>query len=163
MRKMREAYDTILSYVVSADLAAQGDGFEPYRFECTRCGEEVYVAAPYSTKRVAHFRHRSGNNDVECENYLGKYGILSTDSRSRRSNRERVEFYYENGNNTFCIGLRFSESEIQDYERQNVDFEVRTKDSNEPFCVLRIDGTNFAPDFPTRILLNNFSFSYYLS
>jgi hypothetical protein len=160
---LRTAYDIILSFEVSAELAAQSGGFEPYRYECAYCGEEVYIAAPYSTRMVAHFRHRSGNNDVECENYLGQYGMISNDSRSRRSNRERVEFYYENGNKTFSLGIRFSESEIQGYEQNNVDFEIRTKDSDTPFCVLRIDGTNFTPDVPTLILLNKFSYSYYLS
>jgi len=160
---MRKAYDTILQSEVSADLAAQSGGFEPYRYECACCGEEVYVAAPFSTRMVAHFRHRSGNNDVECENYLGQYGTISTDSRSRKNNRERVEFYYENSSKIFSLGLRFSESEIQSYEQQNVDFEIRTKDSDTPFRVLSINGINFTPDISTLIPLNIFSFSYYLS
>lgn len=58
---MRKAYDTILQSEVSADLAAKSGGFEPYRYECACCGEEVYVAAAYSTSIVPHFRHRSGN------------------------------------------------------------------------------------------------------
>lgn len=160
---MRKAYDTILQSEVSADLAVQSGGFEPYRYECACCGEEVYVAAPFSKRMIAHFRHRSGNNDVECENYLGQYGTISTDSRSRRSNRERVEFYYENSSKTFNLGLRFSGSEIQGYELQNVDVEIRTKESDTPFRVLSINGINFTSDVPTLIPLNNFSFSYYLS
>jgi len=69
---MLKAYDTMLQSEVPADLAAQSGGFEPYRYECACCGEEVYIAAAYSTSMVPHFRHRSGNNDVECENYLGQ-------------------------------------------------------------------------------------------
>lgn len=160
---MQKAYDTILQSEVSADLAAQNGDFEPYRYECACCGEEVFVAAPYSTKMVAHFRHRSGNNDVECENYLGQYGTISTDSSSRRNNRERVEFYYDSVSKTFSLALRFSESEIQGYEQQSVDFELRTKESDIPFRVLKINSMNFSPDVPTMIPLNNFSFSYYLS
>ena len=160
---MRKAYDTILQSEVSAELAARNGGFEPYRYECACCGEEVFVAAPYSTRMVAHFRHRSGNNDVECENYLGQYEVISTDSRSRRSSRERAEFYYDNSSKTFSLGLRFSESEIQGYEQQYIDFELRIKDSDTPFRVLKINGTNFTPDVPTLIPLNHFSSSYYLS
>ena len=92
---MRKAYDTILQSEVSAALAAKSGGFEPYRYECACCGEEVYIAAAYSTSMVPHFRHRSGNNNVECENYMGQYGAISIDSHSRKSNRERVEFYFE--------------------------------------------------------------------
>lgn len=160
---MRKAYDTILQSEVSAVLAAKSGGFEPYRYECACCGEEVYVAAPYSLRMVPHFRHHSGNNDVECENYLGQYGAISTDSRSRRSNRERVEFYFDNRNKTFSLGLRFSADEIQGYEQQNADFEIRTKDSAVPFYTLSINNLHFVPDMPTMIPLNNFSFSYYLS
>lgn len=112
---------------------------------------------------IPHFRHRSGNNDVECESYLGLYGVISTDSRSRRSSRERAEFYYNNSSKIFNLGLRFSESEIQGYEQKNIDFEIRIKDSDTPFRVLKINSTNFTPDVPTLISLNHFSYSYYLS
>lgn len=160
---MRKAYDTVLQSEVSAVLAAQSGGFEPYRYECACCGEEVYVAASYSTSMVPHFRHRNGNNDVACENYLGQYGAISIDSRSRKSNRERVEFYFENSNKNFCLGLRFSIDEIQGYEQRNVNFELRTNASALPFYTLAINNIHFAPDVPTMIHLNNFSFCYYLS
>ncbi|TCL62316.1 hypothetical protein EDC14_102660 [Hydrogenispora ethanolica] len=160
---MRKAYDIILQSEVSAVLAVQSGGFEPYRYECACCGEEVYIAASYSTSMVPHFRHRSGNNDVACENYLGQYGAISVDSRSRKSHRERVEFYFENSNKNFCLGLRFSADEIQHYEQQNVDFELRTNASALPFYTLAINNIHFAPDVPTMISLNNFSFCYYLS
>jgi len=161
--KMRKAYDTILQSEVSADFVAQSGGFEPYRFECACCGEEVFIAAHDSTKMVAHFRHRSGNNDVECENYLGQHGALSTDSRSKKSNRETAEFYYENTKKTFSVGVRFGEDDIRDYERQFVDFEVRTSETETPFFVLRINSTNFSPDGPNLITLDRFSYDYYLS
>lgn len=160
---MRKAYDTILQSEVSAVLAAKNSGLEPYRYECACCGEEVNIAAAYSTNVEAHFRHRNGNNDVECENYLGQYGAISTDSRSRRSKRERVEFYYNNRSKTFSIGLRFSAEEINSFEQENVDFEIRTKDSAIPFYSLSINSSHFSPDVPTLVALNYFSFSYYLS
>lgn len=161
--RLRKAYDTILQSEVSAVLAAQNGGFEPYRYECACCGEEVYIAAAYSTSIEAHFRHRNGNNDVECENYLGQYGAISTDSCSRRSKRERVEIFFDNSNKTFRIGLRFSAEEINSYEQENVDFEIRTVDSDIPFFSLSINSSHFSPDVPTLITLNNFSLSYYLS
>ena len=160
---MQKAYDTILQSEVTATLAAQSGGFEQFRYECACCGEEVYVAAPFSNKQVAHFRHRNGNNDVECENYLGQFGILSADSHSRKSNRERAEFYFDYSNKIFCLGIKFSENEIRGYETQGVYFELRAKDSYKPFAVLKINSQNFAPEAPTTIPLNTFSYSYYLS
>ena len=62
---MRKAYDTFLLSEVSAELAAKSGGLEPYRYECAHCGEEVRLAALSSISMVPHFRHRSGNNDVE--------------------------------------------------------------------------------------------------
>lgn len=162
-QEMHKAYDNILQSEVSADLASQIGGFEPYRYECACCGEEVYVAASDSTRMVPHYRHRSGNNDVECENYLGQFRTISTDSCSRRSNRERVEFYYDNNSKTFNLGLSFSESEIQSCEQHNVDFEIRTNDLDTPFRVLSINDVNFTPDVPTLVPLDIFSFNYYLS
>lgn len=160
---MRKAYDTILQSEVSAFLAAQSAGFAPYRFECACCGEEVYIAAANSTRRVPYFKHRNGNNDIACENYLGQYGALSIDSHARKSNRERVEFYFVNKNKMFCLGVRFSEDEIRVYEQQSVDFELRTNISELPVYTLPINKFHFAPDDPTLISLNIFSYSYYFS
>lgn len=160
---MRKAYDTILQSEASADLAARSGGFEPYRYECACCGEEVYLAAAYSTSIVPHFRHRIGNNDVECENYLGQYGAINIDSSSRKSNRERVEFYFKKSNKTFSLGLRFSGAEINAYEQHNVVFELRSCPTEQAFFTLPINNTNFAPDALTLIPINKFSFSYFLS
>ena len=160
---MRMAYDTILQSEVSAELAAQNSGFEPYRYECICCGEEVFIAAPYSTKVAAHFRHRSGNNDVECENYLGKYRETDTDFNFKKNNRKKVEFYFDSISKTFCLAIKFDEDEIQDYEQQSIDLHLRTEGSEIPFYTLKINGLNFSPDVPTLIPLADFSTSYYLS
>lgn len=160
---MRKAYDTILQSEVSAALAAQNGGSEPYRYECACCGEEVYIAAAYSTCMVAHFRHRSGNNDTECENYLGRYGVFTTDPRSRKSYREKVEFYYENKTKTFNVGVRYSANEISEYELHKSDFEISVNDTTHPFCALPINTNHFTSDVPTLISLDRFSYSYYIS
>lgn len=160
---MRKAFDTILHSEVTAELAKQSGGLEKYRYECIRCGEEVYVAAPFSTKVVVHFKHRNGNNDVECENYLGQFGILRNDSSSRKSNRERVEFFFDSENKVFSIGLKFSENEIKVFEEQGVNFELRVNDSDTPCKTIKINALNFTPEIPSMVPLNTFSFSYYLS
>ena len=161
---MRKAYDNILQSEVDAEAVAKcAEGAEPYRYECSCCGEEVYLAAVNSISIVPHFRHRSGNNDVACENYLGQYGAINIDACSRKSRRERVEFYFINSNKTFCIGIRFSEEEIQEYEKRNASLELRTNINNNPFYVLPINGTNFTADVPTQIYLSKFSSTYYFS
>ena len=160
---MLKAYDTILQSEVYAGLAAKGGGCEPYRYECACCGEEVYVAAAFSTSVVPHFRHRSGNNDVECERYLGQYRFIGIDSPSRKHNRERVEFYFEKVNKIFSLGLRFSDGEINACERENVVLELRSTSDEQAFFTLPINYMNFAPDASTLIPISRFSFSYFLS
>ena len=119
---MRKAYDTFLLAEVSADLAVNAGSFEPYRYECAACGEEVRLAAVGSKSMVSHFRHRSGNSDVECEHYLGQYGTFNTDFRSRKSKSERAEFYFDSNIMMFSLGLRFNEDEISTYEKLSIFF-----------------------------------------
>lgn len=160
---MRKAYDTFLLSEVSADLAAKAGSFEPYRYECAHCGEEVRLAAVGSTNMVPHFRHRSGNSDVECEYYLGQYGAFSTDARSRKSKNERAEFYFDSNTKMFYLGLRFSEDEISAYEQLSTTFELRVASQAQPFYSLRINGKNFTSDVQRLIPLEKFSHSYFLS
>ncbi len=160
---MQKAYDTFLQSEVPAWLAANNSGFEPYRYECAHCGEEVRLAAAGSKSMVAHFRHRSGNNDVDCANYLGQYGAISTDSRSRKSRNERAEFYYDSNTKMFCLGLCLCKNEIAAYEEKSAMFELRAYAKEKAFSTLRINGINFLPDTPIMIPIERFSYSYYIS
>lgn len=160
---MEKAYDIFLQSEVSANLSARNGGLEQYRYECVHCGEEVYLAAAKSVNMVAHFRHRSGNNDVDCEKYLGQYGEFSVDPRSRKSKNERVEFYFDSSTKTFFLGISFSDNEIATYDENSAEIEVKTSSYKQPFSTLRINNFNFAPDTPSMITIKQFSYSYYLS
>lgn len=160
---MKKAYDTFLQSEVSAVLAAKSGGLEPYRYECAHCGEEVRLAAAGSISMIAHFRHRSGNNDVDCEKYLGQYGAISIDSRSRKSRNERAEFYFDSNTKVFFLGLCFSENEIATYEKEPAMFELRASAQEQAFYTLRINNFNFIPDMPRMIPVERFSYNYFLS
>ena len=160
---MLYAYDTFLQEVVSSELAAQNSADEPYRYECACCGEEVFVAAKYSNSMVAHFRHRSGNNDVDCENYLGKYGLVSVKHKSQKRDREKVEYYFNSTTKCFYIGLRFNEDEILNYESGNVKLEIRTRKDVDPFFIQKIDRTEFCSNYTKMVILEAFSPVYYIS
>ncbi|MDL2237985.1 hypothetical protein LJC56_09185 [Christensenellaceae bacterium OttesenSCG-928-K19] len=160
---MRKAYDTFLQSEVSADLAARSGGSEPYRYECAHCGEEVRLAAAESINMVTHFRHRNGNNDVGCEDYLGQYGTINIDSRSRKSRNERAEFYFDSSTKMFSLGLCFSEHEIDAYEKESAKFELRTSAQEQAFFSLSINNNNFMPDTPRLISIEKFAYNYFLS
>jgi len=160
---MRKAYDTFLQCEVSADLAVKGGSFESYRYECAHCGEEVRLAAVNSGSMATHFRHRSGNGDVECEFYLGQYVTFSTDVRSRKSKNERVEFYFDINTKIFYIGIKFSEADISEYEQHSATLELRESALTEAFYSLRISRSHFDPDSQRLIPLDKFSYSYCVS
>lgn len=160
---MQKAYDTILLLEVSADLAAKAGESQTYRYECANCGEEVRLAAASSTSMVPHFRHRSGNSDVECEYYLGQHGTLNTDANSRRSKNERAEFYFDSNTKLFYLGLRFSEDEISAYEQHSTTFELRSSSQAQPFYSIQISRRNFVPDVQRLIPIERFSYNYFLS
>lgn len=160
---MRKAYDTFLQSEVFADLAAKSGGSEPYRYECAHCGEEVRLAAAGSISMIAHFRHRNGNNDVDCENYLGQYGAISIYSSARKSRNERAEFYFDSITKMFFLGLCFSEDEIIVYEDASTKFELRAVAQERAFSTLQINNMNFMPNMPRMIPIERFSYSYFLS
>jgi len=160
---MRKAYDTFLQSQVSADSAAKERGFEPYRYKCAHCGEEVILAAAESKHMVPYFRHLSGNSDVECEFYLGQYGSISIDAQSRKSKNERAEFYFNIETKMFYLGICFSYDEIAAYEKLTTTFELRAETHKEPFYLLHINSINFDPDIQRMIPLEKFSYTYYLS
>lgn len=162
---MNKAYDTLLQTEVTAEMAAEsgakdrtGD-FSKYRYECICCGEEVYVAAPYSLKQATHFRHYDGNNDTECDNYLGQITSLKSaiDFRSRRSFRETANFYFDYSKKLFCIGVKFSDTELESLTDQDICVEVTTENHHCPFISIPINRTNFTPDVPTMFYLEEFS------
>ena len=160
---MLKAYDTLLQSEVLADLAARSGSFETYRYECACCGEEVRIAAVNSTSMVPHFRHLSGNNYIECENYLGQYGSINIGVHSRKSKRERAEFYFDKNNKTFNLGLCFSDEEINFYQKEKAAFELSSSETGQAFNRLLINNTNFSSDFPTLISIRKFSLNYYIS
>jgi len=160
---MLRAYDTFLQSEVTASSAGKTGGLEQYRYECAHCGQEVYLAAMGSNKQVTHFRHKPGNNNFDCEDYLGQYGAIRTDAKSRVSKNERAEFYFDSSKCLFCLSIGFSEDALNTYINLDTIFELRSSLHDKPFRSLKINYTNFTPDFPTMVPLNEFSNSYYLS
>lgn len=160
---MRKAYDTILSDYVDAESAAQSGGDEPYRYECACCWEEVRLCAIGSWNQATHFRHRNGNNNVECENYLGNRNTIISNATSRRNIRDKIEFYFSNTTKMFSIGVKFSDEEIEVYERSGASFQVRSASSIKPVISIPISSRRFLPDVSEIIPISEFSWEYYVS
>lgn len=152
-----------MSDYVDADTAAKGGGLERYRYECACCWEEVRLCAAYSKHQATHFRHRSGNNNVECENYLGNRSSIISNALSRRNARDNMEFYFSSANKLFSLAVRFSAEEIAEYEQGGTSFQVRSEPKAKPTISIPINGSRYLPDVFEPIPLCEFSWKYYVS
>lgn len=159
---MLTAFDTLLQTVVTANSAAINGDNEAFRYECLCCGEEVFLAAQDSNYMATHFRHRSGNNDKDCELYLGQYGVIQ-DSKNRRNKQERIEFYYNNSTKCFYVSLNFSAEEIHEYEQVGAMLEIRESRNAKPFFNTSIDHSTFSDGVPERFVLDKNATPYFVS
>ena len=161
VESLLKAYDIILQSEVSARQAARNGDFEPYRYICSCCREEVYISAAYSRIMVPYFKHRNGNNDVECINYLGNGSTAGHGFPPLQNKYENAELYYEKKTKTFCLGFRFNSDEISDCENHNVVYELMSSNKDQSVFSIKINSKNFAPDTLTLIPISIF-FSRYL-
>ncbi len=160
---MRKAYDTILSDYVDAETAAHSYGFEPYRYECPNCWEEVHLCAVDSNEQITHFRHRNGNNNAACELYYGNRSTIISRALANRRNRDRVEFVFSSDTKLFSVGVKFSLEEISVCEKIGVCLYLKSAYNNEPFVNVPINRRRFIPDVTEMIPLEKFSLNYYIS
>ena len=108
---MDKAFDAVLQSEVDAAVVAKNSHRflgERFRYKCLCCGEEVYLAAADSSERSPHFRHRKGNNDKECEQYLGQPGAVERFVFLRKHKQEHIEFYFNRDRMTFEICASFT-------------------------------------------------------
>ena len=160
---MRMAYDAILTDYVDAESATRNGGFEPYRYECALCWEEVRLCAADSKNQATHFRHRSGNNNIECENYLGNPNTVIHNALSRRNARDKVEFYFSSATKTFNVGVKFNADEIATYEQSGTSFQIRNSVGSKPTISVPVKGSRFLPNVTEFIPISRFSWEYYVS
>jgi hypothetical protein len=146
---MLEAYDTQLETVVSADEAAINGDIGYYRYECACCGEEVNIAAVGSSSVVTHFRHKSGNNDIDCEKYLGGLGQRYYEKSTNGGN---IELYFDEQQKTFQLSIAFSEAALQEHEKANSSLYIANTSETSCGGIITIR----PPFFQTAISKNTF-------
>lgn len=163
---MDKAFDVILQLEVDATIISKtsynltGNRF---RYQCLCCGEEVYLAAAGSNERSPHFRHRRGNNDKDCEQYLGQVGAVEHYVSVRKNKQEHIEFYFNKERMTFEVGIAFSEEELRDCEQNKNSMAISAKICAEPFLSVPINKTIFAPGENHYFTLSVYSNHYYVS
>lgn len=163
---MNKAFDSVLQSEVDAAIIAKTS----YRFlgnrsryQCLCCGEEVYLAAAESSERSPHFKHRRGNNDTECERYLGQPGALEHYVLLRKHKQEHIEFCFNRDRMTFEICASFMEEELQAYEEKNSRMTVTSKYNVEPFISIPINKGTFSSGEKSYFTITEFSTDYIVS
>lgn len=160
---MDKAFDIVMQSEVDATIIAKiSDRFwaERFRYQCLCCGEEVYLAAADSYKTSPHFKHRKGNNDTECERYLGQLGAVQR-FELLKNKQKYIEFYFNRDRMTFEICVSFTEEEFQVYEENSLT--VSSKYYAEPFLSIPINKETFIPGGKNYFTITEFSRDYSIS
>lgn len=164
---MYKAFDTVFQKVVDARIIAKTSyamSDEGVRYQCLCCGEEVYLAAANSTEKAPHFRHRKGNNDIECERYLGQPGAIEKYVAIRKeNNKSHVAFFFNNNQMTFEIGLMLTGEEIDAYCQKQTKLCLYTKYCTLPFLNIPISRGVLRSDELNYYTITEYSNDYYAS
>lgn len=163
---MDKAFDVILQSKIDAAVVAKTSYYATgnrFRYQCLCCGEEVYLAAAGSNERSPHFRHRRGNNDKDCEQYLGQFGAVEHYVSVRKNKQEHIEFYFNKERMTYEVGAAFSAEELRDYEQNQNNMAISAKICAEPFLSVPVNKTIFAPGENHYFTLSVYSNNYYVS
>jgi len=151
---MDVAYDSFLEISVVAKLVDKNSGFERYRFFCNNCTEEVFIAAANTEKQKAHFRHYDGNNNIECDKYVGKFGTKDTTKAKEKTNR--IEFYFERNTGLFYFGLSFSKEKIDFFEQHEKYIRLIGSSNNK----IWINNQKFSSNVIEKIPIQDFLWQY---
>lgn len=164
---MDKAFDAVLQSEVCAAVIAKNSyrfNGDQFRYQCLCCGEEVYLAAADSIERAPHFRHRKGNNDKECERYLGQPGAVERFVLLRKQyKQDYIDFYFNRDRMTFEICVSFTEEELQTYEEENNRLTVSSKYYGDPFLSIPLSREVFIPNEKSYFTIMEISTNYFVS
>ncbi|MDR1638674.1 MAG: hypothetical protein LBT59_03160 [Clostridiales bacterium] len=160
---MDRAYDTILQTAVYARDLTKREGVERYRYVCSRCGEEVVLCT--SEVISPYFKHYKGNNKVECEDYFKTIGSYVDDKRSNLSSRkdkERVDFYFDTYQKTFCFGIKLTGDEIDKLDNEHSKLILKIPSNGLILQSVPVNRNYFVPDSSVMLAVDKFALEYSL-
>lgn len=163
---MDKAFDVIFQKEVDAVVVAKTsycDCGDRFRYKCLCCGEEVYLAAADSQEMIPHFRHRRGNNNTGCGEYLGQPGAVERYVSLRKRDKEYIYFFFNKDRMTFEVCVSFSEQELIEYEKDSGKISLYTKYSSQPFLNIPLSRSDIIPNEKNFFTINEYSNDYYVS
>lgn len=163
---MYKAYDSILCLEINAASIAKNTSqnkSDYFRYKCLCCGEDVYLAAADSSIKTPHFRHRRGNNDTECEEYLGQPGAIERSVSIRNRSQDSVAFFFNSDRKTFELAISLKREYLEDLSSRHATLELKRSYTERAFLSVPIDNTNFVADTIQHFTINEYSNNYYLN
>lgn len=161
---MDKAFDSKLCTEIDAKMLAKNKVQSKYfRYKCLCCGEEVCLAAADSATKAPHFRHRRGNNNKECERYLGQPGVVEKLIFERKRNKEQVYFFFNNEMKTIEIGIAFRFDELENLKTKQALLELKTEYNGRAFPPVPVSDASFFPDEIKYFTIKEYSPNYFLS
>lgn len=162
---MNKAFDVVFQAEVEAEVVAKKSHRmigNKFRYKCLCCGEEVYLAAADSNVQSPHFRHRKGNNDTDCERYLGQPGAVEHYISLRKKDKEYIDFGFNRDHLTFEMVIKYTSEEIDQHAMNKSQLFLYTKSYSQPFFKIPINRGNLIPDVNNYFTLNEYSNDYYV-
>lgn len=163
---MDKAFDVVFQSEVDAMTIAKTSFHtygERFRYQCLCCGEEVYLAAADSKIKSPHFRHRRGNNETDCERYLGQHGALEHYLSIRKHSKEHIGFYFNIEQKIFEISLTLSSEEIDKTNADGGKLSLYAKYYTQAFFTMPINNMNMASNINNYYMLDEYANDYYVS
>lgn len=157
------AFDCYLGEIVRASRVDASTEEQPYRFICAYCRQSVIIAAQDSEYQRTHFRHKHGNNETECENYLGRIGqrrLQKLTEELKRFYKKSIDFYFSKESKRLYLGVKFSKEEIEYYQEKSAEITIGRSLKEPPFFTRKINKINFATDCCEKIGLDKYSEHY---
>ena len=162
---MDKAYDSFLCCVVDARSLAKTVFYKEsnyFRYKCLCCGEDVSLAAANSTIQTPHFRHKKGNNDTECEAYLGQIGAIEKYLSVRNRSRDHVSFFFNTDRKIFEFAFVLQSEELEALKSRQAVLEIKKKYFEDAFLSVPINNNSFVANVPQYFTINEYSAIYYV-
>lgn len=153
-----KAYDILFQTIVNADDAIENQIDDEFRYQCLCCKKEVYLAAKDSVYKSAHFRHKTGDNDiVKCDEYVD-----SNQYQKQLSNTDLYfDVYFNSRRKLFLASVKIKDNKVEEYKSKELKLSIISDNKENAITELPINETHFSKDIRNEIPINLYSNVYY--
>lgn len=153
-----KAYDILFQTIINAEDAIENQIDDEFRYQCLYCKKEVYLAAKDSIYKSAHFRHKTGDNDiVKCDEYV--------DSNQYQKHFNNVDLYFDvyfsSRKKLFLASVKITDDKIEEYKSKGLKLSIISDKKENAITELPINEMHFSNEVRNEIPINLYSNVYY--